>query len=78
MQNTAANLINQGNRVEAIDLLSNFGYSTAVKWHDDWLKFGDDLYGTYMWGYKDMKAQAPKGWWADVLQKAPVNPVPFK
>ena len=78
IQNTAANLINQGKQAEAIDLLSEFGFSTAVKWHDDWLKFGDELYGTYMWGYKDMKAQAPKGWWADVLSKAPANPVPFK
>jgi dipeptidase len=78
IQNTAASLIAKGKKSEAISLLSSFGYTTAVKWHDDWLKFGDELYGTYMWGYKDMKGQAPKGWWADVLQKAPVNPVPFK
>lgn len=78
IQNTAANLIKKGKVSEGVDLISSFGYSTAVKWHDDWLKFGDDLYGTYMWGYKDMKSQAPKGWWADILNSAPVNPVPFK
>lgn len=78
IQNTAANLIDQGNAKEGVDLISSFAYNTAVKWHDDWLKFGDELYGTYMWGYKDMKSQAPKGWWADILQNAPRNPVPFK
>ncbi len=78
VQNTAANLISKGKEADAVNLISEFAYSTAVKWHADWLKFGDDLYGTYMWGYKDMKSQAPKGWWADILNKAPVNPVPFK
>jgi len=78
IQKTAADLINNGKEKEAIDLLSTFGYETAVKWHADWLAFGDDLLGTYMWGYKDMKSQAPKGWWVDIMNKAPVNPVPFK
>ena len=78
IQNTAASLIKDGKEKEAIDLVSSFAYTTAVKWHDDWLKFGDELYGTYMWGYKDMKSQPPSAWWNDIMQKAPRNPVPFK
>lgn len=78
IQNTAANLINQGKKAEAIDLLTSYAYTNAEMWHTDWLALGDQLLGTYMWGNKKMKTQMPNKWWSEIMSKAPIKPVEKK
>jgi dipeptidase len=78
IQNTAANLINQGKRAEAIDLLTSYAYTNAEMWHTDWLALGDQLLGTYMWGNKKMKTQTPNKWWSEIMSKAPIKPMEKK
>lgn len=58
IQAVASRLILEGNKDAAIRLLTDYGCVTATKWHEDWLKLGDQLLGRYMWGNKNMKTQA--------------------
>jgi len=78
IQNTAAALIKAGKKAEAIDLLTSFGCANAQIWHDEWLAFGDQLLGTYMWGSKKMKLQPPTKWWNDIAAQAPLKPLEKK
>ncbi|GEM_PF-2256884 len=78
IQNTAANLIKNGQKDTAIELLTTYAYNNAEKWHKEWLALGDDLLGTYMWGNKDMKLQKPNAWWSDIMSKAPIKPLETK
>ncbi|MCE1195731.1 peptidase C69, partial [bacterium] len=78
IQNTAAALIKAGKKAEAIDLLTSFGCANAQIWHDEWLAFGDQLLGTYMWGSKKMKLTPPTKWWNDIAAQAPLKPLEKK
>ena len=74
MQEAAAALIEAGKRDEAVELLTTYAYNNAQDWHDYWLEFGDELYGTYMFNRVDMKAAPYPQWWQDILDNAPRNP----
>ncbi len=74
-QTKATELINAGKRDEAVELLTSFAYDNAVEWHDYWLDFGDELYGTYMFNRVDMVSQPYSDWWKEILENAPRNPV---
>ncbi|NLB91079.1 MAG: dipeptidase [Clostridiales bacterium] len=74
IQATAAKLIEEGNPDAAIDLITSYAYNNALDWHNYWLEFGDELYGTYMFNRVDMKQAPYPDWWKEVLQSAPRNP----
>jgi len=73
IQTVAARLIRQGKKDSAVNLLTTYAYTTAEDWHNRWLKLGDELLGTYMWGNKKMKAQGYSDWWKGVLKNAPAD-----
>lgn len=75
MQAAAAALVEAGNSEAAIELLTNYAYNNAVDWHNYWLEFGDELYGTYMFNRVDMKAAPYPDWWQQILDNAPNKPV---
>jgi len=75
MQAAAAALVEAGNSEAAIELLTNYAYNNAVDWHNYWLEFGDELYGTYMFNRVDMKAAPYPEWWQQILDNAPNKPV---
>lgn len=75
MQAAAAALVEAGNTDAAIELLTNYAYDNAVEWHNYWLEFGDELYGTYMFNRVDMKQAPYPQWWKDILAGAPDRPV---
>ena len=74
MQEAAAALIEAGKRDEAVELLTTYAYNNAQEWHDYWLEFGDELYGTYMFNRIDMKQAPYPEWWQNILDGAPRNP----
>ncbi|MEG2951055.1 MAG: C69 family dipeptidase [Clostridia bacterium] len=74
MQNAAAALIEAGQKDAAVELLTSYAYNNAQEWHDYWLEFGDELYGTYMFNRVDMKQAPYPDWWKDILNSAPRNP----
>ena len=74
MQAAAAALVEAGNSEAAIELLTNYAYNNAIDWHNYWLEFGDELYGTYMFNRVDMKSAPYPQWWADILAGAPDRP----
>lgn len=74
MQDAAAALIEAGNRDAAVELLTNYAYNNAIEWHNYWLDFGDELYGTYMFNRIDMQKSPYPQWWSDILNNAPARP----
>ena len=74
MQEAAAALIEAGKTDEAVELLTSYAYNNAQEWHDYWLEFGDELYGTYMFNRVDMKQAPYPDWWKGILDNAPRNP----
>ncbi len=75
MQNAAAALVEAGDSKGAIELLTNYAYNTAVDWHNYWLEFGDELYGTYMFNRVDMKSAPWPDWWKEIMNNAPIRPL---
>ncbi len=65
VQNQAAKMIKNGQKEEAIDLLTTYSSQQAVKWHEDWKDLGDELISTYMHGNKNMRTAAPTQWWQE-------------
>lgn len=63
IQNAAAQLIKDGKRDDAIDLITDFAYSHATDWHDRWQSLGDRLLSKYALGYTDVKATPYPEWW---------------
>lgn len=79
IQKVAAELIKAGNTDAAVELLTAYAYNNAVDWHQYWLKFGDELYGKYMFGRINMKQAPQPEWWKEIMDAAPRNPgVPAK
>ena len=74
MQEAAAALIEAGKTDEAVELLTSYAYNNAQEWHDYWLEFGDELYGTYMFNRVDMKQAPYPDWWKGILDNAPRKP----
>ena len=75
MQNAAAALVAAGDSKGAIELLTNYAYNNAVDWHNYWLEFGDELYGTYMFNRVDMKSAPWPDWWKEIMNNAPIRPL---
>ncbi len=71
IQEAAAALVEQGNSEAARALITAYAYSTAEKWHEDWLELGDQLLGRYMWGHMNMRAQPYSDWWNSIMNSAP-------
>ena len=63
IQNAAVQLIKDGKRDDAIDLITDFAYSHATDWHDRWQSLGDRLLSKYALGYTDVKATPYPEWW---------------
>ena len=74
IQNKAAELIKAKKDKKAVELLTNYGYDTAVAWHKDWLFLGDQLMGRFMWTKDKMKDLPASKWWNDIMKAAPVRP----
>ena len=68
VQDKAAQLIKDGKRDEAIDIISDFAYSNAVDWNQRWLTLGDWLLGEYAMGYKNFKTTPYPEWWNKVVE----------
>ena len=63
VQDKAAQLIKDGKRDEAINMITDFAYSNAVDWNQKWLTLGDWLLGEYAMGYKNFKTTPyPESW----------------
>ena len=75
MQEAAAALVAAGKNDAAVELLTNYAYNNAIDWHNYWLEFGDELYGTYMFNRIDMNKAPYPQWWSDILNNAPARPV---
>ena len=67
VQEKAAQLLKDGKRDEAINLISDFAYSNAVDWNQRWLTLGDWLLGEYAMGYKNFKTTPFPEWWNKVV-----------
>ncbi len=78
LQEAGAKLIAEGKTDEALELITTYAYNNAVEWHKDWLKLGDDMMGTYMWGRKDMGGNGATwpDYWKDLMLNSPRNPGP--
>jgi len=74
IQAAATALVEAGNSDAAIELITNYAYDNAIDWHNYWLEFGDELYGTYMFNRIDMNEAEYPQWWADILANAPDRP----
>ncbi len=68
VQQKAADLIKEGKRDEAINLISDYAWSNAVDWNQRWLALGDRLLGEYAMGYKNFKTTPYPGWWNKVVE----------
>ena len=75
LQKTAAELINDGKRDEAVALLTNYAYNNAVDWQSYWLELGDTLFAKYMFGRVYMKTAPYPEWWTTILDEAPIRPL---
>lgn len=75
MQDAAAALVEAGNSKAAVELLTNYAYNNAIDWHNYWLEFGDELYGTYMFNRVNMKSTPWPDWWKEIMNNAPIRPV---
>jgi len=73
-QSAAAELSKAGNSEAAVKLLTDYAYNNAIDWHNYWLAFGDELYGTYMHNRIDMKQAKYPDWWSGILNNAPDRP----
>ena len=74
VQQKAADLIKEGKRDEAINLISDYAYSNAVDWNQRWLALGDWLLGEYAMGYKNFKTTPyPESWNKTVEFTQPVR-----
>lgn len=74
IQAAATALIEAGNTDAAVELITNYAYDNAIDWHNYWLEFGDELYGTYMFNRIDMKGAEYPQWWKDIMDAAPRRP----
>lgn len=75
IQDAATALVNAGNTEAAITLLTNYANENAIDWHNYWLEFGDELYGTYMFNRVDMKSAPWPEWWNEIMENAPIRPL---
>ncbi|MEF9894789.1 MAG: C69 family dipeptidase [Clostridia bacterium] len=74
IQKAAAILIEEGKEDVARELITTYACTNATEWHDMWLKLGDDMMGTYMWGRVDMASPKYPEWWNEIIKNAPRNP----
>jgi dipeptidase len=72
VQEMAAELY-KTDRAAAINLISEFAYSNAVAWHEDWLALGDMLLGKYALGYVNFKQSPYPQWWNDLIGFKPIT-----
>ena len=63
IQQKAGELIKAGKREEAVNMITNFAYSNAVDWNQQWLKLGDHLLGRFALGAEKGKAVNYPEWW---------------
>ena len=68
VQQKAADLIKDGKRDEAINLITDYAYSNAVDWNQRWLALGDWLLGEYAMGYKNFKTTPYPEWWNKTVE----------
>lgn len=70
VQNQAAKMIKNGQKDEAIELLTTYSSQQANKWFSNWKDLGAELISTYMHGNKNMKTAAPTQWWQENVVNA--------
>ncbi len=63
IQEQAAKLIENGDKEEAISLLTSYSNQQAKWWHEAWKGLGDELISKYMHGNIDMRTSQPTEWW---------------
>ncbi|EHM13633.1 MULTISPECIES: dipeptidase [Jonquetella] len=63
IQDKAAELIKDGKRDEAINLITQFACANATDWHERWLALGDKLMQRYSLGYVNYKTTPYPEWW---------------
>jgi dipeptidase len=74
VQEQAARLLEKHpNDQKAVNIISEFAYNTAVTWHEDWEKLGDELLSKY-WTIQATSASKLPEWWLEVIDYEP--PVP--
>ncbi len=78
IQDGAAKLWNQGEKEEAIDLVSLFAYDSAVSWNTLWLNFGDHLLGNYALGYRNFTTTGYPEEWNNFVGYGPLERNPGK
>ena len=70
LQEYAAMMYRQGNPKEAVKLMSDFCYHTAVGWNQDWLDLGDRLFTKYATERINFGSAGYPTWWQDWLNPA--------
>ena len=74
VQEHAARLLEEHpNDQKAVNIITEFAYNTAVTWHEDWEKLGDELLSKY-WAIQATRASKLPEWWLEVIDYEP--PVP--
>jgi dipeptidase len=73
VQKDAARLWNAGKKSQAIDMITDFAYNRAVRWHQDWLKLGDHLLGNYALGYRNFKITGYPEEWNNFIGYGPLE-----
>lgn len=73
VQKDAARLWNAGKKTQAIDMITDFAYNRANRWHQDWLKLGDHLLGNYALGYRNFKITGYPEEWNNFIGYGPLE-----
>lgn len=55
----------------AINLISEFAYSNAVAWHEEWKLLGDRLFAKYIFGSTNLRTTPFPEWWNDIVEYVP-------
>ena len=76
IQEVAGEMIENGQRDEAVAMLTAFANSTANDWHKTYIDLDAYLRSKYMFGCTDMKVQTDPQWWTDIVNENLDNPRP--
>ena len=76
IQEVAGEMIENGQRDEAVAMLTAFANSTANDWHKTYIDLDAYLRGKYMFGCTNMKVQTDPQWWTDIVNENLDNPRP--
>lgn len=67
LQEYAAKVYREGKPAEAIKLMSDYCYNTAVAWNKDWLDLGDQLFTKFAVERTNFGSTGYPTWWQDWL-----------